>query len=138
MNDRPNLGSIQALRWIAAALDCHFVQMRHQVTASTLGVAATVLAVKLRPFPKFPNTLADLFYGNYLAHLPVIYCIHLALKNRGTNFAGAHALMTVMALPTPFLFGRIEHSVYKGRTRPAIYSPFEKINCPIPLSLEKQ
>ncbi|UCO97922.1 acyltransferase [Metapseudomonas lalkuanensis] len=134
-----NPGLAYLALFLMAAAGCFILSMRYQATISAMGIAAIVMAVKSKPLPNLLNKLGDYSYGIYLAHLPVIYCIHLALKDSGTSFAGALALMTVAALPAAILFGRIEHGLYKGRIRPAVDRLFEKkISAPMSPSLEKQ
>ncbi|MFC4860142.1 acyltransferase family protein [Pseudomonas sp. MAHUQ-62] len=134
---KPNLAYLAL--FLISATGCYFTQMRYQVTVCAFGVAAIIFAVKLQPLPKLLNNLGDYSYGIYLAHLPVIYCIYLALKDSGTGFAATLALMIISALPAAIFFGRMEHWLYKGRIRPVVDSLFEKKNnSSLRPSLERQ
>ncbi|WP_434631076.1 acyltransferase [Pseudomonas sp. Z1-29] len=107
---------------IIAASGSFFLSVRYQATVCALGVCAIVFFAKSKPFKKAINKLGDYSYGIYLIHLPMIYCIFLAMKGAGANFSISLSMMVLIALPISIGFGKLEHMIYNLKIRPALNS----------------
>ena len=105
---------------ILAVSGCLFVAMRYPTAICAMGIGAIVFSIKSKPFPKLINNLGDYSYGIYLLHLPIIYCLFLALKGPDANFSLSLFTMLIVALPLSIAFGMLEHWIYKNHIRPAV------------------
>lgn len=92
--------------------------MRYLLCVSTVGAMVIVFAIQAKPLPKILNRLGDYSYGIYLLHLPIIYCLYLALKTSGASFSTSLLLMTMVALPISIAFGKFEYWFYQQKIRP--------------------
>jgi peptidoglycan/LPS O-acetylase OafA/YrhL len=95
-------------------------EVRYTLSVAVFGALAIVLITQLKPLPNFLNALGDYSYGIYLLHLPIIFCLYLALKPAGASFATSLVLMAVVVLPVAIGFGKFEHWLYQKKLRPAV------------------
>ncbi|MDD1005320.1 acyltransferase family protein [Pseudomonas sp. TNT2022 ID642] len=105
----------------AMALEAvYFPELRYTAIICTMGAIAILSLVRLPALPAFLIKLGDYSYGIYLMHMPVIFCLFLALKPHGVDFYTSIAIMTVIALPAAILFGKFEYWFYQTKIRPAV------------------
>ncbi|MGN8344559.1 acyltransferase family protein [Pseudomonas sp. SMV71] len=97
-----------------------FAESRYLLSTSLVGAMLILFAIQLKPFPKLLTILGDYSYGIYLLHLPIIYCLYLALKASGATFHTSLLLMTLVALPTSIAFGKFEYWLYQQKIRPMV------------------
>ncbi len=116
----PNTKISYAAFFILAVEGTLFPEMRYTMTVCSLGAAAIIWFVRLPTLPAFLIKLGDYSYGIYLIHLPVIYCLYLALKPQGMSFDTSLAIMITVALPAAFLFGKFEYWLYQTKIRPVV------------------
>lgn len=111
---------VARLTFLLIALELVFnAELRYALSVAVLGALAIVLIMQLKPLPDFSNALGNYSYGIYLLHLPIIFCLYLALRSANAGFATSLILMVVVALPVSIAFGKFEYWLYQNKIRPA-------------------
>lgn len=97
-----------------------YAELRYILSICVFGAMVLIFITQLKPLPAVLNRLGDYSYGIYLLHLPIIYCLYLALKSAGASFTTSLLVMTVVALPIAIGFGKFEYWLYQKKIRPAV------------------